>query len=244
MTEHSFNLDDVDAVLFDLDGVITPTAVVHMRAWDKMFNEFLATRPGQAPYTEQDYYDYVDGKPRYEGVRSFLQARGIELPDGSPEDPPEADTIGGLGNRKNALFTKVLADEGIEAYPGSVRYLDELAKKGTRTAIVSSSKNARDVLATAGLLDRFEVIVDGIVAAERGLPGKPEPDTFADAARQLGVPNSRAAVFEDAISGVRAGRAGGFAHVVGVDRGAGPQALADAGADVVVADLAELLPRQ
>ncbi|XVX19777.1 HAD family hydrolase [Actinomycetota bacterium] len=235
------NWDDYDAALFDLDGVLTPTAEVHMRAWAEMFNGYLRDKGIQQPYTDQDYFDFVDGKPRYDGVRSFLASRGIELPEGTPEDGPDTETVAGLGNRKNDAFNEVLARDGVAAYPGSVRLLDHLAERGTRVAVVSSSRNAPAVLEAAGLGDRFTVVVSGAVAAERGLPGKPAPDTFAYAAQQLGVPIERAVVLEDAVSGVQAGRAGAFGLVVGVDRGAGVDALTAAGADIVVADLAELI---
>lgn len=234
--------DDYDAALFDLDGVITPTAEIHMHAWERMFSGFLRDHaPDQPAYTDQDYFDHVDGRPRYEGVEHFLASRGIELPHGEPSDPEDALTVCGLGNRKNAVFTEVLREEGIAAYPGSLRLIEHLERAGVAMAVVSSSKNAADVLATAGLGQRFPVLVDGVVAAERGLPGKPEPDTYAYAAQQLGVPTSRAVVLEDAVSGVRAGAAGDFGLVVGVDRGAGRQVLLDGGADVVVGDLEELL---
>ncbi|WP_040159075.1 HAD family hydrolase [Nigerium massiliense] len=230
-----------DAALFDLDGVLTPTAEVHMRAWAEMFNAFLTDRGIDGPYTDQDYFTYVDGKPRYEGVQSFLDSRGIDLPYGDPGDPTDAETVCGLGNRKNDAFNAVLERDGIEPYPGSVKLLDHLAGLGTKMAVVSSSKNARNVLAVAGLADRFEVIVDGAVAASEGLPGKPKPDTFLAAARRVGTDAARSVVLEDAVSGVQAGRAGSFGLVVGVDRGAGRQALLDGGADVVVADLEELV---
>ncbi len=230
-----------DAVLFDLDGVITPTAEIHMRAWSEMFNEYLAARGISEPYTDEDYFTYVDGKPRYDGVRSFLTSRGIELPDGDPSDPPAATTVSGLGNRKNAAFNAVLARDGIEAYPGSVALIDQLAAAGVKLAIVSSSKNARAVLTAAGLLDRFPVIVDGVVAAAEGLPGKPAPATFLRAAELVGTTPERAVVVEDALSGVQAGHGGRFGLVVGVDRGVGEQALRDAGANIVVADLEELV---
>ncbi|MCL2536619.1 MAG: beta-phosphoglucomutase family hydrolase [Nocardiaceae bacterium] len=235
------SLESYGAVLFDLDGVLTPTAEVHMRAWDRMFNAYLEARGGQQPYTEKDYYDYVDGKPRYDGVRSFLASRGIELPEGTPDDPPDADTVSGLGNRKNVEFSRVLETDGVQAYPGSVRLIDQLAKLQIPVAVVSSSRNARAVLQAAGLLDRFPIIVDGNVAADRGLAGKPAPDTFAAAAADLGVAVDRSVVVEDALSGVAAGRAGGFGLVVGVDRGAGAERLRESGADVVVADLGELV---
>jgi len=230
-----------DAVLFDLDGVVTPTAEVHMRAWSLMFNDFLATRDGQPPYTDADYFAYVDGKPRYEGVASFLESRGLDLAHGDPADPPDAETVSGLGNRKNEAFGQVLRDEGVTAYPGSVALLEVLKQRGTPMAIVSSSRNAPDVLDAAGVTGYFATVMHGGIAEERGLPGKPAPDTFLTAAADLGVPPDRAVVLEDAISGVRAGAAGHFALVIGVDRGVGAAALADAGAGLVVTDLGELL---
>lgn len=230
----------VDAVLFDLDGVITPTAEVHMRAWAEMFTAFLAEHD-VAPYTERDYFDHVDGKPRYDGVAALLASRDIELPGGEPGDAPGALTVCGLGNRKNVLFGELLARDGVEAYPGSVALLDALDARGTRMVIVSSSANAPDVLRAAGLLERFETVVDGAVARRHRLPGKPRPDTYAYAADSLGVPRRRAMVVEDAVSGVEAGAAGDFGVVVGVDRGAGADTLRSHGADVVVDDLAELV---
>ena len=232
---------DYDAALFDLDGVITPTAEVHQRAWGRMFTDFLADRPDVAPYTDDDYFAYVDGKPRYEGVASFLASRGIELPYGDPSDDPAEQTVCALGNRKNDYFSEVLRTDGVEAYPGSVALLDALDQRGVRTALVSSSRNARLVLEAAGVTDRFEVVIDGEVAAAEGIAGKPEPDTYAAAAERLGVPTIRSVVLEDAVSGVQAGAAGDFGLVVGVDRGAGADTLREHGADVVVSDLAELL---
>ncbi len=231
----------IEAALFDLDGVLTPTAEVHRRAWSKMFNEFLLAR-GQAAYTDADYFTYVDGKPRYDGVRDFLASRGIVLPEGEPSDDPAAETVCGLGNRKNVTFTEVLRTEGVAPYPGSVRLLDQLATTTIKLAVVSSSANADAVLRAAGLRDRFEVLVDGQRAAAENLPGKPAPDTYLRGAELLGVSAAAAAVFEDAISGVAAGRSGNFGRVVGVDRGVGSDELIAAGADVVVADLEELLP--
>ena len=235
------NWDDYDAALFDLDGVLTPTAEVHMRAWQALFVDFLTKRGmvGQ-PYVESDYFNYIDGKPRYDGVRSFLASRGITLAEGDPSDDPATETVCGLGNRKNSFFSAVLHDEGVAPYPGSVQLLDYLADRGTKIAVVSSSRNAPPVLEAAGLAPRFPVVVDGNVAAREQLPGKPSPDTFAYAAKQLGVPKERAVVFEDALSGVAAGRAGGFGLVVGVDRGVGADRLTESGADLVVTDLAEL----
>jgi beta-phosphoglucomutase family hydrolase len=231
------NWTDHDAVLLDLDGVITPTAEVHMRAWADMFNAFLGSYDGAAtdrsPYTEADYFAHVDGKPRYDGVRDFLTSRGIDLSE---------ERVRELGDRKNEAFNAVLARDGVEAYPGSVALLDHLRELGMPLGVVSSSANAPAVLEAAGLADRFGTVVSGAVATELGLPGKPEPDTFVHAARELGADVARSVVFEDAVSGVRAGAAGGFALVVGVDRGAGVETLTGAGADLVVADLAELLP--
>jgi beta-phosphoglucomutase family hydrolase len=232
---------DYDAVLFDLDGVLTPTADVHMRAWAVMFTEFLASRD-QAPYSDSDYFAFLDGKPRYEGVAALLAARRIHLAPGSPSDDPATETVCGLGNRKNAVFADLLATDGVQAYPGSVDLVDRLREYGVRVAIVSSSANARHVADAAGITDRFPVVVDGIVAREQGLAGKPRPDTFAYAAAALGTVAGRAVVVEDALSGVEAGVAGGFALVIGVDRGAGAAALRQRGADLVVTDLAELVP--
>lgn len=233
------NHDGVEAVLLDLDGVITPTAEKHMQAWNHMFTAFFAER-GIDPYADEDYFQYIDGKPRVEGIVSMLAARGLTLPAGDGAEA-DTDTVSGLGERKNRIFMDLLA-EGIEAYPGSVAYLDALDAAGIATCVVSSSKNAVAVLTAAGLRERFEVIVDGQVAAAEGIPGKPRPDTYLRGAELLGVPADRCVVVEDAVSGVQAGAAGGFAHVIGVDRGAGRQVLLDEGADVVVADLAELIP--
>ena len=233
--------DDAEAVLFDLDGVLTPTAAVHMRAWELMFRQYFAERGIAPPYTDADYFAHVDGRPRYDGVRATLVSRGVHLAEGAPSDPPGTQTVCGLGNAKNALVNQLLAAEGVEPYPGSVRVVDALERRGVPLAIVSSSRNAPSVLEAAGLGGRFPVIVDGVVAAAEHLPGKPAPDTFWHAAALLGVPPERAVVVEDAVSGVAAGRAGGFGLVVGVDRGAGPAALTEAGADVVVQDLGELM---
>jgi len=228
------------AVLFDLDGVITPTAEVHMRAWAEMFSAVLTERGVAEPYTDQDYFDHVDGKPRYDGVRDLLASRDIELPEGDPDDDPSAETVCGLGNRKNELFGEVLRRDGVTAYPGSVALLDQLREQGMPMAIVSSSRNAPDVLDAAGVTDYFTVVVHGGVASERGLAGKPAPDTYEAAADDLGVPHEKAVVLEDATSGVAAGAAGSFGLVIGVDRGVGEQALLDAGAEIVVSDLGEL----
>src|SRR5579872_6229268 len=239
--------DRVTACLFDLDGVLTQTAVVHEVAWKQMFDSYLAERAGRAgqafaPFTEADYDAYVDGKPRSDGVRSFLASRGIELPDGSHDDPPDAETIAGLGNRKNELVLRLIHDQGVAAYEGSVRYVKAVIQAGLARAVVSSSANCHDVLAAAGIAQFFDVVVDGITVEKEHLRGKPAPDTFLHAAAELGVEPAQAAVFEDALAGVEAGRAGGFGCVVGVDRVGQAAALAAHGADVVVKDLADLLP--
>ncbi len=230
----------VRAYLFDLDGVLTPTAEVHQYAWSRLFTPVLDDHR-VAPYTSADYFAHIDGKPRYDGVRDLLASRGIRLPEGAPDDAPDADTVHGLGNRKNVEFTATLRDEGVAPYPASVRFLDAVVAAGAQVAVVSSSRNAPAVLRAAGLADRFEVVVDGEVAAARGLPGKPAPDTFRYAAERLGIPASDCAVVEDAESGVQAGAAGGFGMVIGVDRGTGEQVLRARGADVVVHELDELL---
>lgn len=237
-------LSDHDAILFDLDGVLTPTAEVHRHAWKRTFDRFLQSQHGadHQPFTVQDYFDYVDGKPRYAGVHSFLASRGIEIPPGHPTDPPSLDSEAGIGNLKNDEFNEVLAEDGVTPYPGSVALLDHLARAGVVVAVVSSSANAESVLRAAGLRDRFEVVMDGALARERGLAGKPAPDTFLSAAADLGVDAAAAVVVEDAISGVEAGVAGGFGLVIGVDREQQAEALRRAGAHMVVADLEELLP--
>jgi beta-phosphoglucomutase family hydrolase len=241
--------DGVTACLFDLDGVLTQTAKVHAAAWKSMFDEFLrgwAQAHGQpfVPFDAgSDYNQYVDGKPRYEGVRSFLDSRGISLPQGTPDDPPDAQTIDGLGNRKNELVLKLIHEDGVEPYEGSVRYVKAAIDAGLRRAVVSSSANARDVLRAAGIYDLFEEIVDGVVADREHLNGKPAPDTYLEGARVLGVEPRAAAVFEDALAGVEAGRAGHFGFVVGVDRVGQAEALREDGASVVVKDLADLLER-
>lgn len=213
-----------------------------MRAWSQMFNDFLSARGIDEPYTDADYFAYVDGKPRYEGVASFLASRGIELPVGQASDIPETDSVCGLGNRKNEYFNHVLARDGIAPYPGSLRLLDYLAAVELPMAVVSSSRNAEAVLDAAGLVDYFTVVMDGNLGHQLGLPGKPAPDVFVRAAQLLDVPVAESVVLEDALSGVAAGAAGGFGLVVGIDRGAGVDALEAAGADIVVADCEELLP--
>lgn len=230
------------AVLFDLDGVLTPTAAVHERAWKTMFDEFLkAVAPNQPPFSTSDYLRFVDGKPRLDGVRSFLASRSIRRPDGDADDAPGTDSVNALGNRKNELFGEVLRRDGMDAYPGSLAVLDLLEAQGTAMAVVSSSRNAPDVLRAAGLDHRFDVVIDGNVAAEIGLAGKPAPAMFEEAARRLHVDDKDAVVVEDAVSGVAAGHAGAFGFVLGVDRGGNRQALLDHGADLVVDDLSETL---
>ena len=232
----------LDGVLFDLDGVLTPTALIHERAWTTAFDDFLAARsPNQRRFSADDYLRYVDGRPRFDGVRSFVRSRGIDLPDGTTDDPPGHGSVGALGNAKNEAFGKILRTDGIAPYPGSARFLDALDRRGTAVAVVSSSRNTPEVLAAAGLTDRFGVVVDGNVLAAEGLPGKPAPDMFLLAADRLGVDPARAMVVEDAIAGVAAGRDGAFGVVVGVDRGATRAALLANGATVVVDDLAELV---
>ncbi|MEU7057085.1 beta-phosphoglucomutase family hydrolase [Streptomyces sp. NPDC046197] len=236
--------EEILACLFDLDGVVTRTAVVHAAAWKETFDAFLREREGEnfRPFDAvADYDEYVDGRPRADGVRTFLASRGIELPEGDPGDPPDAPTVQGIGNRKNELVLRKIRTEGVEAYEGTLRYIEAVRARGLRTAIVSSSANTRDVLRSIHAEDRFDVRVDGVVAAERRLPGKPHPDTFLAAAHDLGVDAEQAAVFEDALAGMDAGRSGGFGYVVGVDRVGQTEALYAHGADVVVKDLAELL---
>lgn len=227
------------AVLFDLDGVLTPTAEVHMRAWERLFAPYCESR-GLAPYTAADYFAHIDGKPRYDGVATFLASRGVELPRGTADDAPGEDTVCALGNRKDEIVNRMFAEEGIAPYPGSVRFLDAVTAAGAHVAVVSSSRNTPAVLASSGLADRFEVVVDGNVAATEHLPGKPAPDTYLRAAELLGVPAARAVVVEDAVSGVQAGAAGSFGLVLGVDRGVGADVLREHGAQLVVADLGEL----
>jgi beta-phosphoglucomutase family hydrolase len=240
--------DSIRACLFDLDGVLTQTASVHDKAWKATFDDFLRRRAEQdgvsfVPFDPvADYDEYVDGKPRPDGVRSFLASRGITLPEGDENDPPGSLTVRGLGNAKNQTLLKLLATEGVQAYPGSIRYLQAVRAAGLATAVVSSSANCRAVLAAAGLAGHFDSVVDGVVAEHRKLAGKPAPDTYLAAASDLEVQPSAAAVFEDALAGVQSGRAGKFGWVVGVDRVGQSAELRAAGADVVVTDLAELLP--
>ena len=237
-------LDDLDAVIFDLDGVITDTATVHSAAWKQMFDGFLVNRADRAgedhqPFSAEDYYLYVDGKPRYDGVESFLASRGISIPHGEPGDPPEAETTCGLGNRKDELFRSQLR-QGIAPFPSSIALLRRLRASGCGTAIISASRNCADVLQAAGVAELFDAKVDGMDADELGLPGKPDPAVFLEAARRLGVEPARAAVVEDALAGVEAGRGGRFGLVVGVDRTGHGEELRERGADVVVGDLGEV----
>ena len=229
------------AFLFDLDGVLTPTVDVHMRAWGRLFRSYL-DEVGAEPYTDDDYYLYIDGKPRVDGVRSLLESRGLSLPTGEADDAPGDTTVWALGNRKNEAFAAELAENGVAPYPGSLDFVTAVIAAGYEVAVVSSSRNAVSVLSAAGIRDRFEVIVDGMVAVEAGLPGKPAPDTYVYAATLLGLTPEDCVVVEDAHSGVQAGRDGDFGLVVGVDRGVGAQGLLDSGADIVVQDLDELIP--
>jgi beta-phosphoglucomutase family hydrolase len=239
--------EGVSACLFDLDGVLTNTAKVHAAAWKETFDSYLRQRAAQTgerfvPFDPvADYDQYVDGKPRYEGVQSFLASRGIELPRGEPSDPPDAETVDGLGNRKNEILLGMIREQGVEAYEGSVSYVRAAKQAGLRRAVVSSSTNCHDVLIAAGIEDLFEARIDGVVAEREHLRGKPAPDTFLAGARLLGAEPAQAAVFEDALAGVAAGRAGNFGFVVGVDRVGQADALRERGADVVVSDLGELL---
>jgi beta-phosphoglucomutase family hydrolase len=241
--------DAIRACLFDLDGVLTQTAKVHAAAWKQMFDDCLRERSRRTgepfvPFDEvRDYDEYVDGKPRYDGVRSFLASRGIELPEGDSTDPPGKETVRGLGNRKNELVLELLRRDGIQVYEGSVRYVEAARDAGLRRAVVSSSANTNEVLAAAGIADLFEAVVDGVVADREHLKGKPAPDTFLAGARELGVEPVHGAVFEDALAGVEAGRGGRFGCVVGVDRVGQAEALREHGADIVVKDLSELLDR-
>lgn len=236
--------DAVRACLFDMDGVLTNTATIHAEAWKRSFDAFLRDYQGDdaRPFdVESDYEQHVDGKPREDGVRDFLAARGIVLPEGEPGDAPEAATVAGLAKRKNALVLSLIAERGVDVYEGSVRFVDAAREAGLRTAVVSSSANTEQILDQAGIGDRFDARVDGVTIAQERLKGKPAPDSFLRGAELVGVPPAAAAVFEDALAGVAAGRAGGFAVTVGVDRHGEPDALREHGADVVVSDLAELL---
>ncbi|GAB4363970.1 MAG: hypothetical protein Kow0060_20930 [Methylohalobius crimeensis] len=240
--DKSFSPDCFDAVVFDLDGVVTRTAKVHAKAWKTMFDDYLASRtPSFKPFDiETDYRPYVDGKPRYEGVRSFLESRGIDIPYGDPEDSSDQETICGLGNRKNRLFREMLRTDGVEVYESSLAFIRAVRRAGMQTAVVSSSRNCRAVLEAAGIADLFDARVDGTDLERLGLSGKPAPDMFQEACRRLGTEPQRTVAIEDAEAGVQAGYAAGFGCVVGINRGDRSKALYDHGADVVVDDLAEL----
>ena len=235
------DLHSAPGVLFDLDGVLTPTAEVHMRAWQKVFDEVFARWGIQPAYTDADYFAYVDGKKRYDGVASLLRSRNVEIPWGEVTDPPEAETVCGVGNRKNDAFISVLRSEGIAPYPGSLALLESLRDAGVPMGVVSSSKNAEEVLGSAGIRDFFRAVVDGLVAERDHLASKPAPDMFLEGARMLGVDPSQSIAVEDAVSGVASAAAAGYGSVIGVDRGAGPEALREAGATGIVDDLARLL---
>lgn len=233
--------DTIKACLFDMDGVLTKTATVHAKAWGEAFDALLATRGDDRPFSPEDYTQYVDGKPRADGVRDFLASRGITLPEGEDDDPPTAETVNGVGNAKNEKLLEVLERDGVDVFDGSVRFLHAAREAGLRTAVVSSSANTVAALSAAGLLDLMEERVDGTTIKSEGLKGKPAPDTFLLAAKRLGLEPAACAVFEDALAGVEAGRAGRFGWVVGVNRANQAAALEEHGADVVVDDLAELL---
>jgi beta-phosphoglucomutase family hydrolase len=236
--------DGITTCLFDLDGVLTQTAKVHAEAWKQTFDEYLRKRDGETfkPFDKHsDYDEYVDGLPRYDGVRNFLKARGIELPEGSPDDSPDKETICGIGNRKNDLVLDLIKRDGVQPYEGSVRYVKAARDAGMHRAVVSSSANCRDVLIAAGIEDLFEARIDGKVTDEQHLKGKPAPDTFLAGAKALGVTATESCVFEDALAGVQAGRDGHFGFVVGVDRVGQADALTAHGASIVVKDLSELL---
>jgi beta-phosphoglucomutase family hydrolase len=244
----SFGLPaSIRACLFDLDGVLTQTASVHARAWKQVFDEFLRRRAAleRTRFTEfgavDDYDRYVDGRSRADGVRTFLAARGITVPEGQETDTADDSTVLGLAASKNEILLRLLAEGGVLPYPGSVRYLRAVRDGGLATAVVSASANCQAVLTSAGLDGQFDAVIDGVLSRARGLPGKPAPDTYLAAADSLGVPVTSAAVFEDALAGVQAGRAGGFGYVVGVDRAGQASELRTAGADIVVTDLADLL---
>lgn len=239
------DLDRYAAVLFDLDGVLTSTAELHFEAWKETFDAVLADQAPPAPrdraFARGDYNRHVDGLPRYDGVRNFLASREIVLEEGSPDDTADVATVHGVGRRKNDLVNRLIDERGVQVYDGSIEFLHDVRRRGLRTAVVSSSRNTPAILEAAGITPLFDGRVDGNVASERNLPGKPAPDTFLAAAADLGVPPARAIVIEDAIAGVEAGRAGSFGLVIGVDRSGQAEALRDAGADIVVKDLAELL---
>jgi alpha,alpha-trehalase len=233
----------IGAVLFDMDGVLTDTASVHFAAWSRLFDATLpslAPDDPRTPFSAEDYRRLVDGRPRIDGVEAVLADRGVTLPRGSIDDAPGTDTAWALANRKNELFHEAIASDGVTTFPSSIRVLDALRDAGVRTAVVTASRNRADILAAAGLSDAFDAAVDGVAIEDQGLAGKPAPDTFLEAARRLDVGPDRAVVVEDAVSGVAAGKAGGFALVIGVARGTDPDDLLSAGAHVVVTDLADV----
>ena len=234
--------ETIRGCLFDLDGVLTQTATVHQAAWKRTFDEFLRARdPQAAEFSDADYQRYVDGKPRADGVRDFLASRSIDLPEGTPDDGPDEQTVQGVATRKNDLVQAELDEHGVTVYEGSVRYLRAVKDAGLPVAVVTASANGEKVIAAGGFADLVDARIDGVVTAREGYRGKPAPDTFLAGARALGLEPGEAVVFEDAQSGVAAGRAGDFGYVVGVDRVGQADALREHGADVVVTDLAELL---
>ena len=239
----------IECCLFDLDGVLTQTAKVHAAAWKKMFDSYLRERAeargeGFQPFDiAADYTAYVDGKSREDGIRSFLGSRGIVIPDGEPDDSPEASTVHGLGTRKNALVLEIMEEQGVEPYEGSVRYVEAVREQGLPCAVVSSSRNCKAVLESAGIAHLFDDVIDGNVSIRDGLAGKPAPDTYIAGARSLGFEPPAAVVYEDALAGVASGRAGGFGLVIGLNRADQAAELASNGADLVVDDLAELLDK-
>lgn len=243
-------LTNFDAVLFDMDGVITETAALHAAAWKRLFDEYLKilaarTQSGYEPFDlARDYRVYVDGKSRYDGVKDFLKSRSLTLPPGSPDDGPDRETIYGLGNKKDEYFDRCFRETGVVVYPGTVRYLHAARAAGLKTAVVSSSHHCREIIQSAGLAPLFETRIDGHEIDRLHLHGKPAPDMFLEAARRLGVLPAKAIVIEDALAGVQAGRAGGFGLVIGVNRQNQADALRQQGADIVVADLAEMLPSE
>ena len=256
----SIDPSQFDACLFDLDGVLTPTADIHRKAWSELFTMvFARAETGDCeaagsgigtceagcshlrPFDDTDYFTLVDGRPRYEAVRAVLASRGISVPDGQPSDPGSLETVCAMGNLKDSLFLEAVSRDGVEAYPGSLRFLHAAAAACWKLGVVSASQNARTILKAAGILDEFDTIVDGCVAMDCGLPGKPSPDTYLEGARRLGVSPGRTIVIEDALGGVEAGRAGGFSLVIGVNRGAGADALLAHGASLVVDDLGQLV---
>jgi len=239
-------IDQLDAVIFDMDGVVTDTARVHARCWEKVFDDYLQSqseRTGGAfvPFTTDDYLQFVDGKPRYDGAASFFASRGIDLPRGEPTDLPGHDSICAIANLKDVEFALLVESQGVEPFPSTVTFISLLRSRNIRTALISSSRHAKMILEAASVTDLFDAVVDGIDADKLALPGKPDPAIFLTAARQLGVAPSRAAIVEDALAGVEAGRRGGFSLVLGIDRASHAEALREHGADVVVNDLSELL---